>query len=95
MSAGLISFSCPMVDEAASDCVAEQKLPKPWVGKIWAASGSSAASRRAEAHCARASAAVASGPSRSVRPVEPYSSDPPVNTPATPPPGAASAASTT
>ena len=91
----MTSFSCPMVDDAASDWVAEQKLPKPWVGKIRAVPGSSRASRRAEAHCARVSAAVASGPSRSVRPVDPYSSDPPVKTPAISPPAAPSPASTT
>ena len=74
------------MDDADCACVAAQKLPKPCVGKISAESGSSRASRRAEACCARASAGVLAGPSRSGRPVEPNSSDPPVNTPAAWPP---------
>ena len=69
-----------MVEDLPSAWVAEQKLPKPWVGYTSVSSGSSAASRCAEAYWAWASAPVCAAPSRSGRPVEPYSSDPPVNT---------------
>ena len=72
-----------MVEDSASVWVAAQKLPNPCVGKTGALSGSSVASRCADRYWARASTGVFSGPSRSGRPVEPYSSDPPVNTPAT------------
>ena len=69
-----------MVDEVPSDWVAEQKLPNPWVGYTSASSGSSVARRCADANCACASSSAWTEPSRSGRPVEPYSSDPPVNT---------------
>ena len=69
-----------MVDDSAVDCVAAQKLPKPWVGYTLVSSGSSAASRCAEAYWACTSSPVLAGPSRSGRPVEPNNSEPPVNT---------------
>ena len=69
-----------MVEEVPSDWVAEQKLPNPWVGYTAASSGNSAARRCAEPNCACASSSAWAEPSRSGRPVEPYSSDPPVNT---------------
>ena len=73
-------FSTPIVEAVASDWVAEQKLPNPWVGitRVW--SGSSAASRCAEAYWWCTRSWVCPGPSRSGRPVEPNSSDPPENT---------------
>ena len=80
MSTGLTRFSCPIVEALPPAWVAEQKLPKPCVGQTGVLSGSPAASRRADAYCAVASAVWCAGPSRSGRPVEPYSSDPPVNT---------------
>ena len=87
MSTGFASFSLAMVEaDWPPDCPAEQKLPKPCVGKTGVVPCSSAARRCAEAYCARASVPVCSGPSRSGRPVVPYSSDPPVNTPVTSPP---------
>jgi len=79
-----------MVDEVPSAWVAEQKLPNPWVGNTGVASGSPAASRRAEPNCRRTSVVASPGPSRSGRPVDPYSSEPPVNTPT----GTASTSST-
>ena len=75
------SRSRPIVDSVASDWVAEQKLPNPWVGRTAVASGRASASRWAEAYCAWTSSSVWSGPSRSGRPVEPKSREPPVNTP--------------
>ena len=42
----------PIVDAVAAGGVAEQKLPKPWVGYTAASSGSSPASRRTEWYCA-------------------------------------------
>ena len=78
-------FSWPMVEAVPPDWVAEQKLPKPWVGQTGVSSGSPAASRRDEACWAAASVAWCAGPSRSGRPVEPYSSEPPVNTAVTRP----------
>ena len=74
-------FSWPIVEDVASDWVAEQKLPKPCVGSSCACSGSAAASRFAEWYWWWTSAWVCSGPSRSGRPVEPNSSDPPEKTP--------------
>ena len=53
---------------------------EPVGGQTSASSGSSAASRCAEAYWWRTRSWVCSGPSRSGRPVEPYSSDPPVKT---------------
>ena len=69
-----------MVEELPSAWVAEQKLPNPWVGYTSASSGSTEARRCAEANWACASSPAWARPSRSGRPVEPYSSDPPVNT---------------
>ena len=69
-----------MVDALPADWVAEQKLPKPWVGYTSVSAGSPAAIRCADAYWARASSSACAAPSRSGRPVEPYSSDPPVNT---------------
>ena len=76
----MAAFSSPIVEPAACNCVAEQKDPNPWVGNTCAASGSIPASLRAEACCARTRAPVCAGPSRSGRPVAPYSSDPPEKT---------------
>ncbi len=69
-----------MVDPAVPDGAAAQKLPNPCVGYSAAAGGSSAASRRADRCWAAASPAACSAPSRSVRPVDPCSSEPPLNT---------------
>jgi len=80
VSAGLVRFSWASVDSDANDWVAEQKLPNPCVGKTPAAASTSALSRWAEAYWWRTRSWVWSGPSRSGRPTEPYSSDPPVNT---------------
>ena len=80
MSTGLAAFSCPIVEFGASVWVAEQKDPNPWVGNTSAASGSIPASLRAEACCARTRSPVCWGPSRSGRPVAPYSSEPPEKT---------------
>ena len=55
VSAGLNRFSRPIVDDRACAWVAAQKLPNPWVGKTSRASRAvRAASRCAEAYCARA-----------------------------------------
>ena len=75
----------PMVEAVPEVGVAEQKLPKPWVGQTIASAGSSAASRRAEPCWALASSTLCWLPSRSVRPVDPLSSEPPVNTATTRP----------
>jgi hypothetical protein len=48
VNTALLRLSCPIVDDEARACVAAQKLPKPWVGKIRAVPGSSRASRRAD-----------------------------------------------
>ena len=63
--------------------LAAQKLPKPCVGNTGVCPGSSDASRPAEACWAAASARVCRAPSRSGRPVDLCSIDPPVKTPAT------------
>jgi hypothetical protein len=60
---------------AAAD---EQKLPKPWVGRTVVSSSSSVTSRCAVACWWRVSSSVMAREIRSVRPTEPYSSDPPV-----------------
>ncbi len=83
--ASLDAFSLPMVVSVPVPCPAEQKPPKPWVGSTAVASGSSPASRWAEACWARASSSVSRGSTRSGRPTVPISSDPPVNTAATVP----------
>ncbi len=80
MSAGLTVISMPIVDAAPDVGVAEQKLPKPWVGQTIASPGSSAASLRTDPCWALASSVVWSAPSRSVLPVDPLSSEPPVKT---------------
>ena len=85
-------FSSPILDAVALAVVAAQKLPKPCVGHTVARSGSIRASRRAEAYCAAARVSVCSGPSRSGRPLEPCSKDPPVNTAVTSPVAASSRA---
>ena len=85
VSAGLTCISMPMVDALPEVGVAEQKLPKPCVGHTIASAGRSAASRRAEPCWALASSSRYCCPSRSVRPVEPFSSEPPVNTATTRP----------
>ncbi len=69
-----------MVDSPAPEPADAQKLPNPCVGCTAAAAGSIAASRLADACCAAASAPECSAPSRSGRPVDPCSSEPPVNT---------------
>ncbi|SKF64606.1 Uncharacterised protein [Mycobacteroides abscessus subsp. abscessus] len=71
-----------MVDSVVSPPaeVAAQKLPNPWVGMTFVSSLSSAASRRAELYWCRASWWVCASPSRSGRPVEPKSREPPENT---------------
>lgn len=84
-STALTSFSRPMVEADAPDGVAAQKLPNPCVGQSRAPSGSRSDSRRAEACWWRARVRACSAPSRSVRPVPPNNSEPPVNTPSGPP----------
>ena len=69
-----------MVEAVPVVGVAEQKLPKPWVGRTAVPPGSSSARRRTEAYCARVSCSVRSGLTRSVRPTAPNSIEPPVNT---------------
>ena len=78
-------FSSPIVEAAAVGGAAAQKLPNPCVGWTAVVSGSVAASLRTEACCAAASLRACSAPSRSGRPAEPCSSDPPVNTATTAP----------
>lgn len=73
------------VEELASDCVDEQKLPKPCVGYSGVSGGTLSASRCADRYWACASGRVARSPSRSGRPVDPYSSAPPLSTPWTRP----------
>jgi hypothetical protein len=71
---------CPMVEASvAPDGATAQKLPKPWVGSTTTASGSRASSCR-EWNWRRASGTVSSSPKRSVRPAEPKSMEPPVQT---------------
>jgi hypothetical protein len=72
--------------------VAVQKLPNPWVGQTGVSPASALASCRAEACCAAARVALCAGPSRSGHPVEPCSSEPPVNTAATRPAAVSSSA---
>jgi hypothetical protein len=58
----------------------EQNEPNPWVGCTFDVGLQLVVSRRAERCCARVSSSVRTAETRSVRPTEPYSSDPPVNT---------------
>ena len=74
-------FSWPMVASVPpSDWVAEQKLPKPWVGSTSVGVGQLGGqpARRVVLRVGQVVGVL--GPSRSVRPVAPNSSDPPVNT---------------
>ncbi len=60
--------------------MAEQKLPKPWVGRTEASAGSSATRCRTGWYRAWVRSTVSSAEVGPVRPVDPWSVEPPVNT---------------
>ena len=75
----MVAHSWPIVENpppAAPDAV--QKDPAPWVGNR-TVPGSSCASRRTEVNWWAVSRSVSAAPARSVRPAEPASSEPPLN----------------
>jgi hypothetical protein len=80
----IVEVSTPYFGSTSAVCSSaaaeEQKLPKPWVGSTVVSSASSVASRRAVANCLRVSSSASDRARRSVRPTEPYSRLPPVNT---------------